>query len=405
MFSAYKLVAKVQEALLSHCSPGHRPTAANCLQLRKLEMLGKTQINATDQEQLVLLQRLWLSFYPDAASVESCIDDSLSHAEQATGVESSEYHSNEFAMPSPLWKRIGFQREDPVSDIRGGGELSLRCLLFFSTRYPSLVKTMSERQRQRRRTSGMQKGYPWAAAGINVSRMVAECFEIIGPMGSKGKYSESHRHYWPLLCGDGNSDTAEENTVVRFAEVFCVAFQLVDETFIASDSGYMQFNAVLTECKGKLQSHLNQKSMTDVTQLRQVLGLPEPHKAVLANTSTDSTPVVEVEEHNDTADLLGLSEWSKICDKIDPGTTKKVLTSSNDNYCRNSNSRRRTIESKSFLNQNAPRTFVDESGHIRATTANSTDFWSEYGLTSNSGSCSAQANLCAASMSRTSAAV
>lgn len=40
---------------------------------------------------------------------------------------------------SPYWKLIGFQRETPLTDFRGGGILSLLHLIAFVERYPLLM--------------------------------------------------------------------------------------------------------------------------------------------------------------------------------------------------------------------------------------------------------------------------
>ena len=44
-----------------------------------------------------------------------------------------------FAPVSPYWKLIGFQRETPLTDFRGGGILSLMHLVAFSSRFPRFV--------------------------------------------------------------------------------------------------------------------------------------------------------------------------------------------------------------------------------------------------------------------------
>ena len=38
-------------------------------------------------------------------------------------------------MVDEIWKDIGFQGKDPRTDFRGGGHLSLVCLMFFAENY------------------------------------------------------------------------------------------------------------------------------------------------------------------------------------------------------------------------------------------------------------------------------
>lgn len=50
------------------------------------------------------------------------------------------YAGEEVVRVSPAWKRMGFQREDPVTDFRGGGVLALRCLVYFAKNYTRQVR-------------------------------------------------------------------------------------------------------------------------------------------------------------------------------------------------------------------------------------------------------------------------
>jgi hypothetical protein len=40
------------------------------------------------------------------------------------------------------WKEIGFQNQNPRTDFRGGGLLSLNCLKYFVKKYPDVFKQM-----------------------------------------------------------------------------------------------------------------------------------------------------------------------------------------------------------------------------------------------------------------------
>jgi hypothetical protein len=64
------------------------------------------------------------------------------------------------------WSYIGFQREDPVSDIRGGGILSLYNLIFFLEHHSDIARCMIIKRSDRE--DGVN--YPWAAAGVNITR-------------------------------------------------------------------------------------------------------------------------------------------------------------------------------------------------------------------------------------------
>lgn len=65
--------------------------------------------------------------------------------------------------PSKEWKRLGFQGEDPVTDIRGMGMLSIRLMIGMARSHPALHSSLVKR-------TGMDfamkaGGYPFACAG------------------------------------------------------------------------------------------------------------------------------------------------------------------------------------------------------------------------------------------------
>ena len=45
-----------------------------------------------------------------------------------------------FVRSSELWKTVGFQGKDPVTDVRGGGLLAMECLATFATRHTQGLK-------------------------------------------------------------------------------------------------------------------------------------------------------------------------------------------------------------------------------------------------------------------------
>ena len=61
-----------------------------------------------------------------------------------------------------MWGEIGFQGKDPATDFRGMGEFGLRQLLFFSEKHADVAQKII----------GEKRDYPFAIAGINISRFV-----------------------------------------------------------------------------------------------------------------------------------------------------------------------------------------------------------------------------------------
>eukprot|EP01069_Polyplicarium_translucidae_P002518 Polyplicarium_translucidae@DN2053_c0_g1_i2.p1 len=69
---------------------------------------------------------------------------------------------SQMQIPSPAWKRLGFQSEDPRTDFRGGGALALRNMIYFAT----------EREAEFHEIVSEACTYPFAAGFINVTFMM-----------------------------------------------------------------------------------------------------------------------------------------------------------------------------------------------------------------------------------------
>jgi hypothetical protein len=81
------------------------------------------------------------------------------------------------------------------------------------------VAQVGQQEKTRSRESiartGISKVYPFAAAGINVTRVVAQVFGLVGPAGNKTPFEGVAKKYWPL---------ADE-----LNELYCVVFKLMDK--------------------------------------------------------------------------------------------------------------------------------------------------------------------------------
>ena len=153
------------------------------------------------------------------------------------------HRDDPFVARAERWEDIGFQRDDPASDVRGGGQLCLEQLVYFTSTYNHRAMEMIEGQRMLRARS-TELAYPWAAAGINVSRMCASLVGIVGVrLGEKATspYFKKSRA-WALL--------RDEQT---FNEFYCVVFDMLDRRWIEQRATYMQFNEVrgqeITKCR------------------------------------------------------------------------------------------------------------------------------------------------------------
>ena len=145
-----------------------RPTVCALNELRtpptdgriaELQALAHTSFDRGRPEDLALLRRFWAAAHGNLDIVPP------------------------FICKGPEWKRFGFQQEDPVSDLRASGKLALEQLVWFLEHRPSDSLAMMHEQENR---NILVDGYPWATAGINITRQLLNLFSVAFPMGMIG---------------------------------------------------------------------------------------------------------------------------------------------------------------------------------------------------------------------------
>jgi hypothetical protein len=72
-----------------------------------------------------------------------------------------------------LWKSIGFQNKDPMSDIRGSGLMGVKQLLYMLQTYPDRLKELIQKHKPRENTH-----YPVAAAGFSITIALTKITDI-----------------------------------------------------------------------------------------------------------------------------------------------------------------------------------------------------------------------------------
>jgi len=138
--------------------------------------------------------------------------------------------TDSYCKSGPIWKSIGFQREDPVSDFRGGGILAAKNLSFFLQSYSEAARDMISRRRGRE----AGENYPWAAAGINITRILSIIFEVVTPNGLTINIVHSRKTYWKLL-----------DEIDGFSRLYSCAFCILDSVYGELNASYMDFPRVL----------------------------------------------------------------------------------------------------------------------------------------------------------------
>lgn len=155
----------------------------------------------------------------------------------------------DFERESTGYKYLGFQREDPISDLRGGGILSLENIHFMMSSQNELAMAMIQRRKNRE----LGANFPWAAGGVNVTRMLATIFEVVQASGAS-TVNYTKKTYWSML--------EEEN---GFARLYVCAFKLLDSVYDEENADYMMFSMVVTKTKERFEDMLHR--MNSVTEV------------------------------------------------------------------------------------------------------------------------------------------
>ncbi|KAG0559513.1 hypothetical protein KC19_10G111000 [Ceratodon purpureus] len=158
----------------------------------------------------------------------------------------------ERAMPglvSPQWKDMGWQGNDPGTDFRGGGFISLENLLFFARRFPLVFQNLLHKEEGKR----AEWEYPFAVAGINITFMLIQLLDLRAAKPS----SPSVASFFNMLASDEDS----------FDLLYCVAFKLLDAQWLAQGASYMEFNAVLQATRKQLEKELALEDVDRVEDL------------------------------------------------------------------------------------------------------------------------------------------
>ncbi|URD79350.1 ELMO CED-12 family protein [Musa troglodytarum] len=134
---------------------------------------------------------------------------------------------------SEQWKEMGWQGKDPSTDFRGGGFISLENLLFFARRYPKSFQDLLQKQEGNRALCE----YPFAVAGVNVTFMLIQMLDL-----------------------QVENDRA-------FDILYCIAFKLMDQQWLAMHASYMDFNTVMKSTRRQLEQELLRENVSRVEDL------------------------------------------------------------------------------------------------------------------------------------------
>ncbi|CAL9207328.1 unnamed protein product [Musa hybrid cultivar] len=152
---------------------------------------------------------------------------------------------------SEQWKEMGWQGKDPSTDFRGGGFISLENLLFFARRYPKSFQDLLRKQEGNRALCE----YPFAVAGINVTFMLIQMLDL-QVVAAKPR----------SIVGAIFLNLLSENDWA-FDILYCIAFKLMDQQWLAMHASYMDFNTVMKSTRRQLEQELLLENVSRIEDL------------------------------------------------------------------------------------------------------------------------------------------
>jgi len=154
----------------------------------------------------------------------------------------------DYERESKGWRFMGFQREDPTCDIRGGGECCLKALLYY------IANEEASRLKEYR-----DRDYPFAAAGININRMVLQILGVEKEPGTITKTPSANNN------NNGRGTSINEdfhlqkknylfllNSMSTYLNFYCFAFRLFNQIWVEENGHYLDFNRILDVTKTRL---------------------------------------------------------------------------------------------------------------------------------------------------------
>ncbi|EFC44240.1 predicted protein [Naegleria gruberi] len=163
---------------------------------------------------------------------------------------------------SRQWINIGFQGDNPSTDFRGGGYMSLRMLLFFAQNESETMKLLLSDHAD----------YPLCVSGINLFFTLCTLLDLDNI--STSPTIESIEEKFPLfrfLCLLLKNNY-EQDCEHLFGQAFILLCRLLHKIFIDECAGYMDYPNIVEKCKKLLEEALV-KRPNDFDSLRVSLGL------------------------------------------------------------------------------------------------------------------------------------
>jgi len=234
---------------------GPAPSEAALVNLSGIDTDLHTPFKPTQEVHEQLLEQLWEGAFP----------------------------GQEYMRVTPQWQQLGFQSDDPATDFRGGGLLSLRCLVFFAEHYGGALRGVLGTQGRLRAlvatgrpvaaqdlngfvqvghsdlvSSGEDaaslehKLYPVAITSVNLTVRLAHMIHA-----TDKHVATMHRRYWKVF------DTYE-----GFFHLHCMAMLFFDQLWTQQQARFDDFGQLLDLLCKRVRGWLVDGQPTSLEELR-----------------------------------------------------------------------------------------------------------------------------------------
>jgi hypothetical protein len=135
----------------------------------------------------------------------------------------------QYARISNNWKIMGWQKDDPVLDLKTSGVLALHCMLYMAKHFPEQTHDMAFRNK-----SNSKSKYPFAIVGVNITLLLADIIQLKG----NGYKSKNNATYLQLF-EDSNA----------FYKIFSICFIYMDNLWTQNNSVRADFGRHISHIK------------------------------------------------------------------------------------------------------------------------------------------------------------
>jgi hypothetical protein len=176
-------------------------------------------------EHIALLERLW--------NASSCVGE-----------------DDAFSVKHVKWKDIGFQNEYPASDFRGGGLLSLACLVYMAETYPDVYRELVLKTRGVR----SEYEYPFAATYIHMVFSLLDALQLRN-LHDKSRSSDGFLRAAVMTDHDSLQEV--------FQEISVHTMVVLDDVWVSLSASYVDFQKVKEIVLGHVERIVSKRWFED----------------------------------------------------------------------------------------------------------------------------------------------